>query len=509
MNSIKNESAISIWAQYEKGAAFKENIGLYENVRKNENFYIGRQWEGVNAPDLEKPVVNILKRVVAYFISMLVSDDISAKVEPYEGADESVQLMSKCVNAELSRLIEDTNAKMMGRDAIRDAAVCGDACVHIYWDSQKNRNAMYKGGIRMEALHNTNVFFGNEKVCDVQRQPYIIISMRSDIEKLKNEAKENGCEFEAIASDRGDDAKSGIYPDHSENMATVLIKYERDEQTGHIWASKLTSGGFIRKKWDTGLELYPIAWLSWEKVRSCYHGQAAITGLIPNQIAINKLQAMLIKSVKDMAFPKIIYDATKLTSWSNKVGEAIGVYGNPNEAIANIMHGASVTPQIQGLINDLVSLTKETMGASDAAQGMISNPDNTSAIIAMQKATGAPLELQKMSYYQWIEDYIRIFIDMIRVYYGVRFVTAPNGMNVVDYSKIGILGSDVQVNVGAAAYWSELTQVQTADNLYQRGLMDAKTYLEAIPESYIRNKADVLDNIDMIKEQGGINGAVQ
>ena len=64
MNSIKNESAISIWAQYEKGAAFKENIGLYENVRKNENFYIGRQWEGVNAPDLEKPVVNILKRVL-------------------------------------------------------------------------------------------------------------------------------------------------------------------------------------------------------------------------------------------------------------------------------------------------------------------------------------------------------------------------------------------------------------------------------------------------------------
>lgn len=64
-----------IWNEYEKGVSYNQSQGvnLYETVRQNENFFIGRQWEGVNAPDLEKPVINILKRVVSFFISTIAS----------------------------------------------------------------------------------------------------------------------------------------------------------------------------------------------------------------------------------------------------------------------------------------------------------------------------------------------------------------------------------------------------------------------------------------------------
>ena len=65
-----------IWQEYQKALQFNESIDLVEKVKNNENFFLGRQWEGVNAPDLDKPVFNILKRVVNYFIAMLVSDDI-------------------------------------------------------------------------------------------------------------------------------------------------------------------------------------------------------------------------------------------------------------------------------------------------------------------------------------------------------------------------------------------------------------------------------------------------
>ena len=61
--------------------------GCNETVRQNENFFIGNQWEGVNAPDLDKPVINILKRVVSYFVSTLVSDDIGVNAEPFGGAN--------------------------------------------------------------------------------------------------------------------------------------------------------------------------------------------------------------------------------------------------------------------------------------------------------------------------------------------------------------------------------------------------------------------------------------
>lgn len=32
--------------------------------------------------------------------------------------------------------------------------------------------------------------------------------------------------------------------------------------------------------------------MSWERVKNCYHGQGIIEGLIPNQMAINKLSAL-------------------------------------------------------------------------------------------------------------------------------------------------------------------------------------------------------------------------
>ena len=73
---LKDEiTAESIWEEYQKGVAYNTALDLYDNVEKCENFYIGKQWEGLNAPDLPKPVINVLRRVVSYFISMIVSDD--------------------------------------------------------------------------------------------------------------------------------------------------------------------------------------------------------------------------------------------------------------------------------------------------------------------------------------------------------------------------------------------------------------------------------------------------
>ena len=79
-----------IWEEYARGRAYNARHGLYETVKQNENFYIGRQWEGVDAPDLDKPVINILKRVVAYFIATIVSDGVAVQVSFPGGADQGL-----------------------------------------------------------------------------------------------------------------------------------------------------------------------------------------------------------------------------------------------------------------------------------------------------------------------------------------------------------------------------------------------------------------------------------
>lgn len=80
-----------IWKEYEKGIDYNNSIDLYETVRVNRNFFLGRQWEGLNAPDLPKPVMNIMKRVIAYQTSMITSDDIGVSFQPFRPTpDESL-----------------------------------------------------------------------------------------------------------------------------------------------------------------------------------------------------------------------------------------------------------------------------------------------------------------------------------------------------------------------------------------------------------------------------------
>ena len=59
----KKITADSVWQEYQKDVSFKEELNLFEKTKQHHNFFLGRQCEGLNAPDLEKPVLNFVKRV--------------------------------------------------------------------------------------------------------------------------------------------------------------------------------------------------------------------------------------------------------------------------------------------------------------------------------------------------------------------------------------------------------------------------------------------------------------
>ena len=91
---IQTEPA-KIWDEHQNGINYKTSIDLYQTVKRNEDFYLGKQWEGVNAPDLDKPVFNVLGRVLSYFLSTIVSDDVAAQVSTFDGnpkADDHISL---------------------------------------------------------------------------------------------------------------------------------------------------------------------------------------------------------------------------------------------------------------------------------------------------------------------------------------------------------------------------------------------------------------------------------
>ena len=58
-----NPSAESVWKEYEKGIGFKNQLDLYCTVETNENFFIGKQWEGVKSNGLPMKKFSLVSTV--------------------------------------------------------------------------------------------------------------------------------------------------------------------------------------------------------------------------------------------------------------------------------------------------------------------------------------------------------------------------------------------------------------------------------------------------------------
>ena len=505
------KTADEIWAEYGKGKKFNHGIDLYDNVKKCENFYIGRQWEGLNAPDLPKPVLNVIKRVVSYFISMIVADDIGILVEPYTRTSQEIikpdgtpmmvvkeEMDAIAIETEVDKVIELCNIKSQSREIVRAAAVDGDAYMYFYFDGSINTGKGGKGGIRSEILDNTSVIFGNPYKTELQSQPYIIVATPRMLSDVREEAKRNGVkDIAQIMPDSDSDRYTFRERGTSDELCTVITKFWKEK--GSIHAVQTTKDVVIRKEWDTGYERYPIASFVWEKIKNCYHGQSAVLPAIPNQICINQLYAMSVHWAKTSALPKVLYDATKISSWSNKVGQAIGVIGNPNDALASATGGHGSTAQLQNIIEGLMQRTAEYMGANDSALGNV-KPDNMGAIIATQQASEMPLQIQKFGFYDFMEQVVRCITDIIRTDYGTRptsiTVDGERFDGMFDFATLTDTAYSMKVDIGSSSYWSELTQIQTADNLLAKGIIpDAVSYLESIPDKYIKGKARLLQKL--------------
>ncbi len=495
--SAYKADAQAVWEEYAAGTAYNESIGLYDTVRKNENFFIGNQWEGVNAPDLEKPVINVLKRCVSYFLAMLSSDAVATEVTPFSG-DPVSTLAAGVLSREIGKVAERAGLREKLRDMLRNACVDGDGCLYFYFDGGVETGRAARGEIRADVLENTKVLFGNPYVGDVQTQPYLIAVQRMLEEDARALAEENGVDPDLVRPDDEDDRFANEGLDRRNNLVTVLTRLWKED--GTVRCCRTVRDAVLMQPRDTGYTLYPLAYMSWEKIRSSYHGQAVITGLIPNQIYINRLWAMAMQYVKLCAFPTMLYDQTRISRWTNRIGQAIGVRGNPNDAVASAFRPGDMSAHVFQLVDRTMAYTKECIGASDAALGNV-NPVNTSAIIAVQKANAVPLELQRLTYFDFVESCVRILIDMMRADYGVRTVRAEteNGVRLdvdFDFGAISPESLELRVDVGSSSYWSELTQIQTLDNLYRLGIIkDAATYIESLPEGTVPNRERILGEL--------------
>lgn len=515
MTRNKKPTAESVWKKYNRGVEFKQQLGLYDTVQENEKFFIGDQWSGVQANGLPTPVFNFMKRVTMFQVATITSDNIAARVTPLVATKEKSKLelerIAAMVNDQLAMVFERNKIPALLRVYARNAAVDGDSCTYTYFDTDIQNGQEVPGEIVTEIIENTRVHFGNPNSRDVQSQPYIIFSRRLPVEDVQWMAEENGCSEAEIENIKPDEDSFYSEMDNlNDRRVTTLLYLWRDRETKRIHKFECTHDVVISKDTDTKLTLYPVTWLCWDYIQDSMHGQASITGLIPNQVFINRLFAMTMISLMTTAYPKIIYDKTRLPGgWDSRVGAAIAVNGGDVTNIAKIMDPAQISPQIAQFIELAIDYTQNFLGASDVAMGD-ARPDNTSAIVALQRAANTPLELTKQNLYQSIEDLCKIYLDQMRAFYGKRVVEMKGLENATeqpfgiplddmtflqefDFSTLKDFPTAVRTDVGASSYWSEIASMQTLDNLLMQGKIGLVEYLERVPSGYVSKRQELLD----------------
>ena len=505
---------------YERGLLYKRNLNLFETVDRNERFYTGDQWHGLKVRSIRPITMNVIRRAVTFFQATIVSDDVTCEIRP-PMADETQELFCHAYEQEIDRVIERAELKKLGREALRDGAVDGDGIVYFFFDPEEESGQAISGEIRAECLMNTNVILGNPYSTDIQRQPWFMIVRRRSLAEVRQEAKALGIDPDLI---RPESNSEFVGEEHAEenSLCTELVRFWRDEEKKmHILRAV---GETVLEEKVTDQALYPIAWFSWEPRKNCCHGISPITEAIPNQIAINQMWTAVNTFVHGLAFPKMIYNKAKFPNgWNGDPGKAIATNGDPKDSIVNTIGGAQLPGSIINIMDRLVDRTMELLGVSDAALGNI-RPDNTSAIVAVQDATAAPLYLQRLRYFTFWEHSIRILIDLMRCHYGQRQVVVhestpdpltgvPNETDKlvkIDFGAMARHTRDLTVEIGETSYWSRLIQVSTADNLLRTGFyQDQIDYLEAIPDGLIRNKAELVRKLRDKQKMGAVIPAQQ
>ena len=499
-----------VQAEYQKMLGYNTAVNLDETVRANENFFIGKQWEGVDAKGLPTPVYNFLKQVVLFSVANITTDNIKMQATPLacERTPEDVERVAEIVNKEFDRLFEFNRVPNLVREYMRNAAVDGDSCLFTFWDDTVDAGFGLRGGIRTEIVDNMRVGFGNTACRDPQKQPYILIERREMTKELRRAAQEAGNPRWNDIQPDNENHNTDSYKNSSER-STVLLRMWKERKTGTVWACEVSGRVMLREPWDMGLRLYPVTWINWDYIPDSYHGQALVTGLIPNQIFVNKLFAMSMISLMTSAFPRTVYDKTRIPKWNNAVGAAIGVNGGDVSGVAKIIDPAQISPQIAQFIQTSVDYTRQFLGATSAALGE-TRPDNTSAIIALQRAASIPSEITKQNLYRSIEDLGRIYLDFMAAYYGKRKVQVsmpdvgadilafagkdPEELETVlfDYGILNDMPMALKLDVGASSYWSEMASVQTLDNLLMQNKITIEEYLERIPDGYIPKRQELI-----------------
>ena len=511
-----------IWQLYEKGRNYNRLKNVYTDTDKNYRMYNGNQWDGVKLSGIEPIQLNIIKPIVKYKVGVInnnlylpvYSSENFDNNEFKEVAKKTCELLNKLAN----KVWEKDSMDLKVRAISKHAAINDECPIYVTYNDELDLPSH-------EILSKNDIYYGNENDSDIQSQPYILIKQRKPLINIIESARKEGVSDEKIRyiisdtdsyEEAGEDAKKEV-----DNMCTLITKLYRKDGTVHF--SQSTQYCDIKEDKDTGLSLYPVAHMIWEEKEGYARGEGEVRYLIPNQLEINKTIMRRLISAKSTAYPQKIADVSKIQNPSalNQVGSIIKVNGMSVDDVKKIVgtiNPSQMASDVEKVMNELITTTRELAGAGDIATGDI-NPESASgkAILAVQQASQMPNAEQTLSLKTTIENLARIWLDMWKTYADKGLVIDYETTDTltgevssqpvkVPFSVLQSLQANVKVDVTPKSPFDKYAQELSLENMLKAGyfsqqkMSELEVYTELLDDDSSMPKQKLQEGIKKMKE---------
>lgn len=513
-----------IWQMFEKGRNYMRMLNMFSDTDKNYRMYGGNQWEGAKIEGIEQAQYNFIETIVNYKVSAINQNlyAMNFSSENFETREfrKTAEQVCKLLNKKASKVWEKDSMDNKVREISDDSAINDEGIIYVDYDEETQSPLN-------EVIDKTDIQYGNEQRCDIQSQPYIIISQRRPVIEIQEMARREGVSEEELRFIRGDsDTHEQAGEDaklEKDDMCTIVTKMWKENGTVHF--AKATKFLTIKEDTDSGLHLYPVAHFVWKEKKGSARGEGEVRYLIPNQLELNKTLARMLLSIKQCAYAQKVANVEKIANPSalNQVGGLIktknGATVDDVSKIFTYIQPASMSTDVSKLISDLIGITRELKNASEIATGGI-NPEDASgrAILAVQQASQQPLVKQGLGLKKCLEDVARIWLDMWTVY-------TPDGMTLeeevtdpvtgetytqlveVPATVLENLKGTVKIDVTPKGAFDKYARELSLENMLKAGYFSAQRvnelryYAEALPDDATMPKQDILDICDKIAEE--------
>ncbi len=487
------------WKDYRKGQDWQRAMGFGQAFPQYVRFKEGDQWPPPTrrTQNLPRPVFNMVEMFIRTKRAAVLDQTISmhCRALPSMGDARLAAQGAQDFNDYTRQLWKRLGQDDLNNTMVDDAATQGTGVLHYYWDTTVSGRGScpFVGEVRGEVIDPLAIIFADPHCRDVQAQSWIMLVQQLPVQKVRAMAAAAG-----LSTDDGcpldPDQERQPYPADladSEKRITLLTRYFRHE--GEIWYEQCTRETVLtpaRPLTPEGsaarMTHYPIALLSWRSRKNCIFGIGEAEDLLPSQKALNYNMAMMLLSVQQTGWPKLLTKPGALQQpVTNEPGELLVDNWQGGGDGIRYMQAPTFSGLAVGLCDRVLALARDVSGVGQVTTGESQRPDMAAAaIIALQNQARTPIREIQRRFWRVLERVGDIWLDFYRCYHSTpRLVSAddpagpaqPRSFVGTDYAAIEY---EMTVDVGPGSEYSEALSQATLDKLLDKGALTVDQYVE-------------------------------